>query len=115
MDLTTVLRKGRSILEKVGEGLDTIARAATEIYDIVKTEMEARQSERAAVEARSVSRALHILQDVTPPRIALVGETSSGKSSLVNALFGDAVNRVSRTPDTTDCIIEVRFSSGLVI
>lgn len=63
----------------------------------------------------TVSRALHRLHARTPPRIALAGMTSSGKSSLLNALFGLPVNDVRRTPDTTDCVIQVPFGSGLTI
>ncbi|MXZ00298.1 hypothetical protein F4Y93_06485, partial [Candidatus Poribacteria bacterium] len=41
-------------------------------------------------ESSVVSRALHRLKvgDGSAPRIAIVGETSVGKTALVNALFG---------------------------
>jgi GTPase Era involved in 16S rRNA processing len=51
----------------------------------------------------------------SPPHIALVGMTSAGKSSLVNALFGSSISEVKRTADTTDCVIKAEFPSGLLI
>ncbi len=51
----------------------------------------------------------------TPPCIALVGMTSAGKSSLINALFGKPVTEVKRTADTTHLVNRIEFSSDLVI
>jgi hypothetical protein len=62
-----------------------------------------------------VSKALHRMNAGRPPRIALAGMTSAGKSSLANALFGSPIAEVRRTPDTTDCVLEVKFPSGLVV
>jgi len=66
-------------------------------------------------DATVVSRALHRLHTRTPPHLALAGLTSSGKSSLLNTLFGLSIADVKRTADTTDCVIYVPFRSGLTI
>lgn len=68
-------------------------------------------------EGSVVSRALHRLQSGagTAPRIVLVGETSTGKSALVNALFGTSLADVRLTTDTTDSVLRVQFPSNLVI
>ncbi|RKU16977.1 hypothetical protein C6503_11390 [Candidatus Poribacteria bacterium] len=68
-------------------------------------------------EGKIVSKALHRLQrgDGTAPRIVLVGETSTGKSALVNALFGSLLAKVKLTTDTTDSVLCVQFPSDLVI
>jgi GTP-binding protein EngB required for normal cell division len=66
-------------------------------------------------DALVVSRTLHRLEARKPPQLALAGLTSSGKSTLLNTLFGVSVADVKRTADTTDCVICVPFRSGLVI
>lgn len=58
---------------------------------------------------------LHKIHGRTPPKLALAGLTSSGKSMLLNTLFGIPITTVKRTADTTDCVICVPFKSGLVI
>lgn len=62
-----------------------------------------------------ISKTLHRMQTGTPPRIALVGMTSAGKSSLVNALFGKSISEVRRNADTTNCVLKAEFPSGLLI
>lgn len=62
-----------------------------------------------------ISAFFHRMEIGSPPRIALVGMTSAGKSSLVNALFGSSISEVKRTADTTDCVIKAEFPSGLLI
>jgi GTPase Era involved in 16S rRNA processing len=62
-----------------------------------------------------ISKTLHRMQTGSPPRIALVGMTSAGKSSLINALFGESISEVRRNADTTDCVLTAKFPSGLVI
>jgi tRNA U34 5-carboxymethylaminomethyl modifying GTPase MnmE/TrmE len=57
----------------------------------------------------TLSKALHRVHTGSSPKIALVGITSAGKSSLVNALFGESIADVKRTSDTTDCIIEPNY------
>ena len=52
---------------------------------------------------------------LSAPKIALVGMTSAGKTSLLNALFGKDIAKVERTPDTTDCVLRVEFPTGLVL
>ncbi|MBW4488835.1 MAG: GTPase domain-containing protein [Trichocoleus desertorum ATA4-8-CV12] len=63
----------------------------------------------------TLSKTLHRMHTGSSPRIVLVGMTSAGKSSLINALFGESIAEVKRTADTTDCIIEAKFPSSLVI
>lgn len=62
-----------------------------------------------------IAKTLHRMNTGSAPRIALVGMTSAGKSSLINALFGQSVAEVRRTADTTSCVIKAEFPSGLVI
>jgi Fe2+ transport system protein B len=62
-----------------------------------------------------VSTVLHKIEMGSAPRIAIVGATSVGKSSLVNALFGSVISHVSLTADTTSEVVRVEFPSGLVI
>ena len=62
-----------------------------------------------------VAKALHRMQAGHAPRIVLTGMTSAGKSSLINALFGQPVAEVKRSPDTTKVVFRVDFPSGLVV
>ena len=62
-----------------------------------------------------IAKALHRMNIGSAPRIALVGMTSAGKSSLINALFGKPISEVRRTADTTNCILTAEFPSGLLI
>lgn len=73
---------------------------------------EAKQDDKSAV-----SRALHRLHqgDGTAPRIALVGETSTGKTMLVNTLFGEKLGDEKLTADTTSWVLRAKFPSNLVI
>ena len=61
------------------------------------------------------ARVVHRMKAGAAPRIALAGMTSSGKSTLVNALFGRPIAEVRRTPDTTKFVFRVDFPSGLVV
>lgn len=62
-----------------------------------------------------IAKALHRMNTGSAPRIALVGMTSAGKSSLINALFGKPISEVRRTADTTNCVLAAEFPSGLLI
>ena len=68
-------------------------------------------------ESSVVSRALNRLNlgKSPAPRIAIVGETSVGKTALVNVLFGAKVGAVKLTADTTRSVHRVKFPSNLVI
>ncbi len=65
--------------------------------------------------ATIVSKTLHRMKEGIAPRIALSGITSSGKSTLMNALFGASITETKRTRDTTNCVLKAEFPSGLVI
>lgn len=65
--------------------------------------------------ATIVSKTLHRMKEGIAPRIALSGITSSGKSTLMNALFGTSITETKRTRDTTNCVLKAEFPSGLVI
>lgn len=62
-----------------------------------------------------IAKTLHRMNNGSAPQIALVGMTSAGKSSLINALFGQSIAEVKRTADTTSCVIKAEFPSGLII
>lgn len=64
---------------------------------------------------KTFKQALHRMNTGSAPRIALVGMTSAGKSSLINALFGKPISEVRRTADTTNCVLAAEFPSGLLI
>ncbi|MBW4600791.1 MAG: 50S ribosome-binding GTPase [Calothrix sp. FI2-JRJ7] len=62
-----------------------------------------------------IAKTLHRMNTGAAPKIALVGMTSAGKSSLINALFGKSMSEVQRTADTTSCVFVAKFPSGLLI
>jgi hypothetical protein len=67
-------------------------------------------------ESSVVSKALHrLMGDRLAPRIAIVGETSVGKTALVNALFSSELAEVKLTADTTHSVLRVQFPNYLVI
>ena len=55
------------------------------------------------------------LGDQSAPQIAVVGETSTGKTALVNALFGTQLAEERLTADTTKSVLRAQFPSNLVI
>jgi GTPase Era involved in 16S rRNA processing len=73
------------------------------------------QSSYSDTNPNVIAKTLHRMNTGSAPRIALVGMTSAGKSSLINALFGQSIAEVRRTADTTSCVIKAEFPSGLVI
>ncbi|WP_169577943.1 GTPase family protein [Salisaeta longa] len=89
-----VFELGEAILEHLNERLDT---------------------EQVEHDSDTVAKTLHRIQSGRPPRVALAGMTSAGKTSLINSLFGDPVALAKRTPDTTSAVLRVTFSSGLIV
>ncbi len=66
-------------------------------------------------ESTIISKILHEIEMPQAPNISLVGMASAGKSSLVNALFGNPISDVKKSVNTTDCIVKTTFKSELVI
>ena len=85
---------------------------AQRLIQYIRSHPEARYKDNNAT---ITSKALHRMQQGSSPRIAVVGITGSGKSSLVNKLFGSPLADVKRTPDTTSSVLRVEFPSGLVV
>ncbi len=50
-----------------------------------------------------------------PPVIAVTGVTHTGKSTLINTMFGEKRLEEGLTSDTSDRIVKIRFKSGLLI
>jgi ribosome biogenesis GTPase A len=50
-----------------------------------------------------------------PPIIAVTGVTHTGKSTLINTMFGEKRLEEGLTGDTSDRIVKMRFKSGLLI
>jgi GTP-binding protein EngB required for normal cell division len=123
-----VIREVTNILTRAAEVADAARKAGEAVRDTADT---LRESEWARSildyfrsrsdftyegrDATMVSRALHRVYARKAPRIALVGQTSAGKSTLLNALFGVPLSETSRTPDTTTVVFRVPFPSGLVL
>lgn len=62
-----------------------------------------------------VSRALQQHLAGPPPRIAIVGKTSTGKSTLFNCLFNHPASRIAHAPGTTTDILRAELSTGLAL
>ena len=87
-----------------------------EFRDFIHGILNPKKEEESTEEyAQIVTRVLQKFAIAKPPRIALVGMTSAGKSSLINTLFGQKVADVKRTPDTTRTIFKIEFENGLII
>ena len=101
----------------------TIIETAKGVTDLIRGIMDLTENDSGLLgsaeenESSVVSRALHRLKvgDGSAPRIAIVGETSVGKTALVNALFGSQLAEVKLTTDTTRSVLRVQFPSNLVI
>ena len=86
-----------------------------ELTDRALTQIEKNQTDPSEKADEIVSRALHKLENEEPARIALAGQTSGGKSSLINSLFGSRVAEIQSTSDTTEHITRTEFTNGLVL
>ena len=101
----------------------TVVEAASGVKDLIKGIMNLVEDDSGPLsspkqdESSVVSRALHRLKlgEAPAPRIAIVGETSVGKTALVNKLFGTELETSRITADTTQSVLRVQFPSNLVI
>ena len=101
----------------------TIIETAKGVTDLIQGIMDLTQNDPEVLgsaeqdEGRVVSKALHRLNlgDKSAPQIAVVGETSTGKTALVNALFGTQLAEERLTADTTKWVLRAQFPSNLVI
>lgn len=85
------LEKRLSIVRDLYHGMDVlIDRLPDEIPDTVKSLLK-----KVILEDRELKRLIQGIGEQRPPRILLVGRTGAGKSSLINALCGAYVARVS--------------------
>jgi len=57
----------------------------------------------------------HAFLRARPPVIAVTGITHTGKSTLINTMFGQKRLKEGLTADTSDRIVKIRFASGLMI
>ena len=102
----------RTIIE-TAKGLPDLIRG---IMDLIENDLgllgNAEQNEGSVV-----SRTLYRLKlgDEAAPRIVVVGETSVGKTALVNALFSSQLREERLIADTTPSVLRVQFPSHLVI
>ena len=101
----------------------TIIETAKGVTDLIRGIMDLTQDDPEVLgsveqdEGSVVSRALHRLNlgDKSAPQIAVVGETSVGKTALVNSLFGTQLAEERLTADTTKSVLRAQFPSNLVI
>lgn len=91
----------------------TIIETAKDVTYLIRGIMDLVEENESSV----VLKALHRLklEDGPAPRIAIVGETSAGKTALVNALFSSQLREERLTADTTPSVFRVQFPSNLVI
>jgi len=101
----------------------TIVETAKGVTDLIRGIIDLTENDSELLgsaeenESSVVSRALHSLKvgEGSAPRIAIVGETSVGKTALVNVLFGSQLAAVKLTTDTTRAVLRIQFPSNLVI
>ena len=101
----------------------TIVETAKGVTDLIRGIIDLTENDSELLgsaeenESSVVLRALHSLKvgEGSAPRIAIVGETSVGKTALVNALFGSQLAAVKLTTDTTRAVLRIQFPSNLVI
>jgi len=73
-------------------------------HDLTSTEREDQLGKLEAIEKRMADPSLHL---------AVVGEFSSGKSTLINALMRDEILTTDILPATTSAATEIRFGESL--
>jgi len=103
-------------IEKNLELIESIAKnGGNVLIEFMRLFKNDKSWENEKEDATIVARALDRLQSGKAPRIAVVGMTCAGKSTLINALFGSHALETKATPDTTKSIHKISFNSGLVI
>ena len=110
MKFNTILKDITEILPKIVTN-DNVIEIGKKMYELIKAEKNPYVEKKHTMVARALQQ-VHVNKS---PRFALVGITTSGKSALANALFGEKVMNVKRTIDTTDRVFAIEFRSGLVI
>lgn len=101
----------------------TIIETAKGVPDLIRGIMDLIENDLGLLgnaeqdEGSVVSRTLYRLKlgDEAAPRIVVVGETSVGKTALVNALFSSQLREERLIADTTPSVLRVQFPSNLVI
>lgn len=121
---TLITRQRKLIMEKKQQDLDE-ENARKQVREILASKFESLEEAVKSVKGSSpnpsksndgtMDMVLNKVSHGREPRIAILGETSSGKSTLINKLFGHPILETKSTPDTTTMVHEIKFGSGLVL
>jgi ABC-type transport system involved in cytochrome bd biosynthesis fused ATPase/permease subunit len=77
-----------NFIKQVVKSVNDSTEIAKKIWDFLTKDYDLGYSEQ---NTELVAKTLHRMNTGTAPRIALVGMTSAGKSTLTNALFGKSI------------------------
>ncbi len=101
-----------SLVDKVSsENIDTALDLVDRVLELVEQNTGSPEQEASDL----ASEVLHKIDSDDPARIALIGQTSSGKSSTVNSLFGEDIADIRASTDTTESVLRLEFGGGLVL